>query len=50
MGLDLPESEAWTTVIDRVIGALAAPADQQSSPNDQSSPPSGNPRHRGDTE
>jgi AcrR family transcriptional regulator len=50
MGLDLPESEAWTTVIDRVIGALAAPADQQGSPNDQSSPPSGNPPHTGDTE
>ena len=49
MGLELPESETWSTVIDRVIGALAVPANQQSSPNDQTNAPSGIPRQTGDS-
>jgi len=50
MGLDLPESDTWTTVIDRVIGSLAVPASQQRSPNDQANPPPGTPRQTGETE
>jgi len=49
MGLELPESETWTTVIDRVIEALAVPTNQQSSPTDQANPPLGIPLQTGDS-
>ncbi|HCV35781.1 MAG TPA: hypothetical protein DF783_02570 [Acidimicrobiaceae bacterium] len=50
MGLAVPDSKEWTTVIDRVIEALAVPDTQPIPPDGQINSPSGKPGPTGDTE